>query len=549
MSNINVKVTGPGQVGANVIGGVGPQGPPGPPGPVLVASVNNATGTVVLTSLSVSAASAVHTHTTSDVVGFEAAAAAAAPVQSVSGRTGVISLAVADVANAVSDSDARLSDARTPLAHTHAISEVTGLQSELDGKAAVGATNVSRVESLNGLTGVLSIAAGSNVTVSTSGSSITIAAGGGGDSLPAQSGNATRVLGTDGTAASWVTRYAVVDSVVVAGAGVSFAKDTAAGSITIAAAGGTSGIVVGSATPLPLGTAAAGTAGDASREDHVHAMPSAADVGAASAVHTHDAADVTDFATEAALYGPVSSVNGQTGTVTLVATDVSAASASHSHVAADVTDFVTEAAKVGPVSSVNGKTGTVTLVATDVSAASASHATQHMAGGSDLVLPVATSASITATVNNYSAPVGDILRLSSESTGTISITGLAGGSSGLVRLLANVSTNTIRIEHASTNSDSQNRFLVAGGTSLDLGENESAPAWYDATSQRWRVSRGAGSGVSSLNGLGGTLSITAGDNVTVSTAGSSITIAAAAGGGGGGGGPSDGSRSLLFLLR
>jgi hypothetical protein len=406
VSNINVKVTGPGQVGANVIGGVGPQGPPGPPGAALVASVNNATGTVVLTSLSVSAASAVHTHTTSDVVGFEAAAAAAAPVQSVSGRTGVISLAVADVANAVSDSDARLSDARTPLAHTHAISEVTGLQSELDGKAAVGATNVSRVESLNGLTGVLSIAAGSNVTVSTAGSSITIAAGGGGDSLPAQSGNATRVLGTDGTAASWVTRYAVVDSVVVAGAGVSFSKNTAAGSITIAAAGGTSGIVVGSATPLPLGTAAAGTAGDASREDHVHAMPSAADVGAASAVHTHDASDVTSGTFELARIPtvPYTALSGVPMTF---------APATHTHTIAEVDGLQSE---------LDGK-----------------------------------------------AAVG--------------------------------ATNVSRVV--------------------------------------------------SLNDLTGTLTIAAGDNVTVSTSGSSITISAAAGGGGGGGGggSSEGSRSLLFLLR
>lgn len=33
--------------------------------------------------------------------------------------------------------DSRLSDARTPLAHTHAIANVTGLQAALDGKAAI----------------------------------------------------------------------------------------------------------------------------------------------------------------------------------------------------------------------------------------------------------------------------------------------------------------------------------------------------------------------------------------------------------------------------
>ncbi len=48
-----------------------------------------------------------------------AEAAAAAPVQSVAGRTGAVTLAVADVAGAVATTDPRLSDARTPTAHTH----------------------------------------------------------------------------------------------------------------------------------------------------------------------------------------------------------------------------------------------------------------------------------------------------------------------------------------------------------------------------------------------------------------------------------------------
>jgi hypothetical protein len=82
---------------------------------------------------------------------------------------------------------------------------------------------------------------------------------------------------------------------------------------------------------------------------------------------------ITDFTTAAALVGPVSSVNGKTGTVSLTSVDVSAASAVHTHVAANVTDFATEAAKYGPVSSVNGKVGTVSLTSVDVSAASAVH--------------------------------------------------------------------------------------------------------------------------------------------------------------------------------
>jgi hypothetical protein len=74
---------------------------------------------------------------------------------------------------------------------------------------------------------------------------------------------------------------------------VTISRNTTAGEITIAAAGGTSGITVGSATPQPLGTAAAGTSSNASREDHVHKLVTVADITAAAAVHSHAAADIT----------------------------------------------------------------------------------------------------------------------------------------------------------------------------------------------------------------------------------------------------------------
>lgn len=48
-----------------------------------------------------------------------------------------------------------------------------------------------------------------------------------------------------------------------------------------------------------------------------------ASIGAAAASHTHTASQVSDFATEAAKYGPVVSVAGRTGTVTISSSDVS----------------------------------------------------------------------------------------------------------------------------------------------------------------------------------------------------------------------------------
>jgi len=47
------------------------------------------------------------------------------------------------------------------------------------------------------------------------------------------------------------------------------------------------------ATPADLGTAAAGVSTEASRADHVHDLPTAADVGAAASLHVHSGADIT----------------------------------------------------------------------------------------------------------------------------------------------------------------------------------------------------------------------------------------------------------------
>ena len=81
--NITITTTGG---GITVIG----RDPP-------VYSVNGKSGTVVLSAADVTAAEAYHTHTISEVSGFSAAVASFSPVQSVAGRTGVVSLTTTDV--------------------------------------------------------------------------------------------------------------------------------------------------------------------------------------------------------------------------------------------------------------------------------------------------------------------------------------------------------------------------------------------------------------------------------------------------------------------
>jgi hypothetical protein len=96
---------------------------------------------------------------------------------------------------------------------------------------------------------------------------------------------------------------------------------------------GSGGASLSDDVPQPLGTAAAGTSIKASRSDHRHAMPSAAQVGAdatgtaAAAVAAHVAAadphPTYTTAAEAAAAAPVQSVAGRTGAVTLAVADVS----------------------------------------------------------------------------------------------------------------------------------------------------------------------------------------------------------------------------------
>jgi hypothetical protein len=255
-----------------------------------VQSVQGRVGAVAILRADLTAAAEVHTHGTADITGFTAAAAAASPVQSVAGRTGTVTLSAGDVSGladvATSGSYTSLSNVPTsftPAAHTHSTTDIASF--------AVSAAAAAPVQSVQGRTGTVTIlradlTAAAEVHTHSTGD-IT-----GYQGLPAQAGNLGPLV-TDGTNATWTSRYSIVSPVIVQGDGVTISRNTTAGEITIAAAGGTSGITVGSATPQPLGTAAAGTSSNASREDHVHKLVTVADITAAAAVHSHAAADIT----------------------------------------------------------------------------------------------------------------------------------------------------------------------------------------------------------------------------------------------------------------
>jgi fibronectin-binding autotransporter adhesin len=262
---------------------------------VPIQSVNGQTGAVSLTLASLTAAAASHTHAMANIADL------AFPVNAVNGKTGTVVLTSVDVSAASAS-------------HSHVAANISNL------------TSVANVVSVNGQTGVavlnstnVSAASAVHSHVAANISNLTSVA------------NVVSVNGITGT------------PVIVGGSGVTIS--TAGSSITIEAAGATSGGAgLSDAAPQALGVASAGISGLPARADHVHSLPSAADIGAAAASHTHAASQVTDLTS----FANVVSVNGKTGVVSLVASDVTAAAAAHGH------DYVTK---------LNGQTGAVSIVA------------------------------------------------------------------------------------------------------------------------------------------------------------------------------------------
>jgi hypothetical protein len=134
----------------------GPQGEQGPPG-----EVSGSLAWDNVTDKPSTFPPSAHTHPTSDVVNFATAAAAAAPVQSVAGKTGSVTLAKADVGlgnvDNTSDTNKPISsatqsalDGKAATSHTHTASQVTDFNT--------AAAAAAPVQSVNGNTGTVTVA-------------------------------------------------------------------------------------------------------------------------------------------------------------------------------------------------------------------------------------------------------------------------------------------------------------------------------------------------------------------------------------------------------
>jgi hypothetical protein len=188
-------------------------------------------------------AAAVHGHVAADISDFATTAAAAAPVSSVAGRTGAITLAVADVSGAVADTDARLSDTRDP--NAHAASHLPEADDEIFDQSLNTNNNVTFAEV------ECDFLRGGSVKIFDGGSGFST------EFIPPSLGlsddREVRFPDASGT-------LALTDDI----------PDPSA------------------ATPQALGTAAAGTSDDYSRGDHVHAAPALNDLSNVSAATPSD---------------------------------------------------------------------------------------------------------------------------------------------------------------------------------------------------------------------------------------------------------------------
>lgn len=98
--------------------------------------------------------------------------------------------------------------------------------------------------------------------------------------------------------------------------------------------------------------------------------------------------------------------------------------------------------------------------------------------------PVAVSST---NVNNYNWGASIVIR--SSATTAVNITGFIGTRDGIGFTLVNVSSNTITVVNASTQSSAGNRIATDTGSNVSIGTGDSRSFWYDTISSVWRIIR------------------------------------------------------------
>lgn len=193
------------------------------------------------------------------------------------------------------------------------------------------------------------------------------------------------------------------------------------------AAGGGGGADLSDDPALPLAaTAAAGIGTEASRDDHVHPLPTAAQVGAdaagtataAVAAHEAEADPHPQYATaaEAAAAAPVQSVAGRTGAVTLTTADVGGlgTAATHAHGDYDLAGAATAAQSAAQTYTDNAVSSAVVGLLDDRGGYDASGnvfpSTGGSGGGGAVLKGDLWTVSVAGTLGGTAVTAGDVVR-------------------------------------------------------------------------------------------------------------------------------------------
>ena len=319
-----------------------------------------------------------HTHSTSDITGFTAALTAAAPVKSVAGKTGTVTLSTSDITGLQTALDTKQASG------SYATTTVTNALSSAIAGAVAAAATAAPVQSVAGKTGTVTLETSDINGLDAALLAASQGSGGGG----AISITSSDVSDFD----SAVVALIPVQSVAGKTGTVTLSTSDIQGLQTALDAKQASGSYATTTVTNALSTAIDGkqVAGSYAASSHTHAITAVTGLQAAldakqasgsyatttittalstaidgkqasgsyaASSHTHSTADITGFTAAVSAAAPVKSVAGKTGTVTLSSSDITGLSAA--------VVLYTPAVSI-PVTSVAGRTGAVVVSASDV---------------------------------------------------------------------------------------------------------------------------------------------------------------------------------------
>lgn len=184
------------------------------------------------------------------------------------------------------------------------------------------------------------------------------------------------------------------------------------------------------------------------------------------------------------------SSHGSAGTDPITPAAIGAATASHTHLLASITDAGTAASRNAP--STGNATSAQVVLGSDTrltdSRSPTSHASSHRSTGADAVTPVVLTPSLSASQNDWSPGVADVIFITAS--GAVNLTGLAASAvNGFSVLLVNASASAnVTLVHESASSTAANRFRSPYGANYVLyADGGSATLVYHAASSRWRL--------------------------------------------------------------